>query len=219
MVCILASPGAGMLLTPRAPSTTVEGAEWLVVADGHEIFEDAVAGVGPALDHFLTRRPILVASRARAEDAAAAPATLDIFDALEQAGVLLPGAVDAAHLQSVGGDVSAAAALGMTQHDEQPAGDIDHGRSMLLVSLFQDRRIAVFRGEGHYAGQGVDLTELGGIDVFERVEIDDDALLALRDLVRGQPAPVARTRWAHDILRPQVLTALEPSQVLLGILR
>src|ERR1700730_15755793 len=208
-----------MLPTPRAPSTAVEGAKWLVVADGHEILEDAVADVGPALDYFLRRRPILVASCARAEDAAAPPPTLYIFDALEQAGVLLPGGVDASHLQSVGGDVSAAAALGVAQHYEQPAGDIDHGRSELFMSLFQDRQIAVFLGEAHHAGQGVDLTGLGGIDVFERVEIDDHALLALRDLVRGQPVPVARTRWAHDVLRPQVFTALEPSQILLGILR
>src|ERR1700730_12387509 len=136
-----------MLPTPRAPSTAVEGAEGLVVADAHEVLEDAVADVGPSLDYFLRRRPILVASCARAEDAAAAPPTLDIFDALEQAGVLLPGAVDAAHLQSVGGDVSAAAVLGVAQHYEQPAGDIDHGRSMLLVRLFQDRQIPGFRGE------------------------------------------------------------------------
>src|SRR5262245_9421757 len=126
-----------MLLTPRAPSTVVEGAEWLIVADRHEILEDAVADVSPALDHLLGRRPILVASCARAEDAAAAPPALDVFDALEQAGVLLPGAVDAAHLQSMGGDVSAAAALGVAQHDEQPAGDIDHGRSELFVSRAQ----------------------------------------------------------------------------------
>src|ERR1700730_2903581 len=124
-----------MLPTPRAPSTAVEGAEGLVVADGHEILEDAVADVGPALDYFIRRRPILVASCARAENAAAAPPTLDIFDALEQARVFLPGAVDAAHLQSIGGDVSAAAALGMAQHYEQPAGDIDHARSELFVSL------------------------------------------------------------------------------------
>ncbi len=31
---------------------------WLVVADRHEVLEDAVADVGPALDYFIRRRPI-----------------------------------------------------------------------------------------------------------------------------------------------------------------
>ena len=38
-----------------------DGVEWLVVAYGDEIVEDLVADVGPSLDYFLGRRPILVA--------------------------------------------------------------------------------------------------------------------------------------------------------------
>ena len=77
-----------MPLTPRAPSTAAEGAVWLVVADGDEIADDLVADVGPCLEHLLGRRPILVADLAGAEDAAAAPASFDIFDAAEQLGGL-----------------------------------------------------------------------------------------------------------------------------------
>jgi hypothetical protein len=58
------------------------------VADGHEILQDLVADVGPRLEHFLGRRPILVADLAGAEDMAAAPASFDVLDAFEQLGGL-----------------------------------------------------------------------------------------------------------------------------------
>src|SRR5712672_2581678 len=62
------------------------GVKRLVMADGDEIAEDLVADVGPALEHFLGRRPVLVADLAGAEDMAAAPASFDVFDAFEQLG-------------------------------------------------------------------------------------------------------------------------------------
>jgi hypothetical protein len=71
-----------VLLTPRTPSTAAEGAVWLVVADGGEVPDDLVADVGPSLEYFLGRWPVLVADLAGAEDMAAAPASLDVFDAL-----------------------------------------------------------------------------------------------------------------------------------------
>ena len=92
----------------------------LVVANGNEIAEDLVADVGSCLEYFLGRRPILIADFAGAEDMAAAPPSLDVFDAFEQLGGSGALSVDAAHLRSVGGDVTAAAALGMAEHDEEP---------------------------------------------------------------------------------------------------
>ena len=58
---------------------------WLVLADRREVLEDAVADVGPALDTSSVVGQSLKASCARAEDTVAAPPTLDVFDALEQA--------------------------------------------------------------------------------------------------------------------------------------
>src|SRR5215469_9955860 len=97
----------GWALTPRAPSTAAEGAMWLVVADGDEILDDLVADVGPCIEHYLGRRPILVADLAGAEDAAAAPTSFDVFAAFEQHGVFGALFVDAAHLLRIGGDVTA----------------------------------------------------------------------------------------------------------------
>ena len=76
----------------------------------------------PRLEYLLGRWPILVADLAGAEDMAAAPASFDVFDALEQLGGAATLFVDAAHLCGVGGDVTAAAALGMAQHDKEAAG-------------------------------------------------------------------------------------------------
>ena len=56
------------------------------MADGNEVLEDLVADVSPFLEHFLGRRPVLVADLAGAEDMAAAPASFDVFDAFEQFG-------------------------------------------------------------------------------------------------------------------------------------
>ena len=84
--CVVGSRGSklsGTLLTPRAPSTAAEGAVWLEVTYGGEIADDLVADVGPSLEYFLGRRPVLVADLAGAEDVAAAPASLDVFDAFE----------------------------------------------------------------------------------------------------------------------------------------
>jgi hypothetical protein len=92
-----------MLVTPRAPSAAAKGAVWLIVADRREVLRDAVADVGPALDHLFRRRPILGANLAGAEDVGPEPPGFDVFDTLEQAGVFASGFVDAAHLLGVGG--------------------------------------------------------------------------------------------------------------------
>src|SRR5271165_2142792 len=89
-----------LLLTPRAPSTAAEGAVWLEVTYGGEIADDLVADVGPSLEYFLGRRPVLVADLAGSEDVAAAPPSLDVFDASEQLGGSGALFVDAAHLRS-----------------------------------------------------------------------------------------------------------------------
>ena len=125
------------------------------MADGDEIAEDLVADVGPSLEYFLGRRPILVADLAGAENMAAAPASFDVFDAFEQLGGSGAFFVDAAHLRSVSGDVTAAAALGMAQHDEKAARDVDD-LQVVLICFLQDRQIAVFRREADHAGQGWD---------------------------------------------------------------
>jgi hypothetical protein len=54
------------------------------VADGNEIADDLVADVGPSLEYFLGRRPILAADFAGAENVTAAPPSFDVFDAFEQ---------------------------------------------------------------------------------------------------------------------------------------
>src|SRR6516164_1516339 len=163
-----------LLSTPRAPSTAAEGACGLIVADGYEVLEDLVADVSPLLEHFLSRRPILGANLAGAEDMAATPASLDVFDAFVQPDVFGAFLIDAAHLRSIGGDVTTAAALGMTQHDEKAAGDVDVPLPpFFLGGLLQDRQIVVFRRGCDHACQGWDLTELDRVDVLECVEIDD----------------------------------------------
>jgi len=96
------------------------------VADGDEITEDFVADVGPSLEYFFGRGPVLVANLASAEDSAAAPASFDVFDALEQLGgfgarVTRVAAVCGYQLLGVRGDVTAAAALWMAQHGEKAA--------------------------------------------------------------------------------------------------
>src|SRR6267142_3076618 len=175
-----------MLLTPGAPSTAAEGAAWLVVADGDEIADELVADVGPSPDYFLGRPPVLVADLAGAEDMAAAPASFDVFDAFEQLG----GFGTAVSLANCGyqavavcRDIAPTAAFGMAEHDEEAARDVDD-LQMILVCFLQDRQIAVFRCGADHAGQGWNLTELDRVDVFERIEIDDHAILAFRDLSR-----------------------------------
>ena len=56
------------------------------MAYGHEIADDLVADVGPLIEYFLGRRPILVADLASAENPPAAPASFDFLDAFEQLG-------------------------------------------------------------------------------------------------------------------------------------
>src|SRR5271165_1191646 len=190
-----------LLLTPRAPSTAAEGAVWLVVTYGGEIADDLVADVGPSLEYFLGRWPVLVADLAGAEDVAAAPPSLDVFDASEQLGGSGALFVDTAHLRSVGGDVTAAAALGMAERDEEAARDIHNLLTPFWSGFLQDRQIAVFWCEGGHAGQGWNLTELDRVDVLERVEIDDHAMLALRDLFRQKAVPVTRAWRAQHVFR------------------
>ena len=50
------------------------------------------------------------------------------------------------HLRSVRGDVTAAAALRMAEHDEEAARDIDN-LQVILVCFLQDRQVAVLRRE------------------------------------------------------------------------
>src|SRR6516162_1735514 len=192
-----------MPLTPRAPSTAAEGAVWLVVADGDEIADDLVADVGPSLEYLLGRRPILVADLAGAEDAAAAPTSFDVFDAVEQLGGL-GTAVSRAdcgyQVVSVGRDIAPAAALGMAEHDKEPARDIDD-LQMILVCFLQDRQIAVSRREGDHAGQGWSLAELDRAEVLECVEVEDHASLALGDLFRQEAVPVARAWRSLHVFR------------------
>src|ERR1700747_1885131 len=129
-------------MPPRAPSTAAERAAWLVVADGDEILQDLVADVGPRLEYFLGRWPILIADFAGAEDSAAAPTSFDVFGALEQSGVFGALFVDATHLQRIGGDISSTAALWMAQHGEKAARDVDD-LQVVLICCLQDRQIAV----------------------------------------------------------------------------
>src|SRR5882762_6485530 len=78
-------------LMPRRPEPSLRAADWassgLVVGDGHEIAQGLLADVSPALDDLFGRWPLLVADLTGAEDVAAAPASLYVFDALEELGV------------------------------------------------------------------------------------------------------------------------------------
>src|SRR6478672_7547236 len=140
------------------------------MADGDEIADDLVADVGSSLEYFLGRRPVLVADLAGAEDAAAAPASFDVFDVFEQLGGF-DTAVSLANCGyqavAVGRDIAPTAAFGMAENDEEAARDVDD-LQIILVCFLQDRQIAIFRREGDYAGQGWNLTELDRVDVFER---------------------------------------------------
>src|SRR4030081_1392831 len=113
---------------PRRPQPSLHAADWatgLVVGDCHEIAQGLFADVGPALDDLFGRRPLLVADLTGAEDVTAAPASLYILDALEELGVFAAFGINAAHLQGIGGDVSAAAPLRVAQQDKEGAGDVD----------------------------------------------------------------------------------------------
>ena len=120
------------------------GLRGLVVADGDEIPEDLVADVGPSLEYFLGRQPIPVTDLAGAKDMAAAPASFDVLDAIEQLGGSGALFVDATHLSSVSGDVTAAAALWMAQHGEKAARDVDD-LQVVLICFLQDRQTWRFR--------------------------------------------------------------------------
>ena len=69
---------------------------------------------------------------------------------------LPPVFVDAAHLGSVGTNITAATTLGMAQHHEEAASDVNN-LQVVLICFLQDRQIAVFWREGDHAGQGRDL--------------------------------------------------------------
>ena len=59
------------------------------MADGDEIADDLVADVGPLLEYFLGRQPILVmVDFACSKDPAAAPASFDVLDALNSLAAL-----------------------------------------------------------------------------------------------------------------------------------
>src|SRR3984893_11413952 len=117
------------------------------MADCDEIADDFVGDVGSSLEYFLGRRPILVADLAGAEDMAAAPASFDVFDAFEQLGGFgtAVSLADCGYQAiAVGRDIAPTAALGMTEHDEETARDIDD-LQIILVCFLHDWQIAVFR--------------------------------------------------------------------------
>jgi hypothetical protein len=80
----------------------------------------------------------------------------------------LPFSPTAATLRlSLGGDITAAAALRMAEHDGKAVRDV-HDLQMILICYLQDRRSAVLRREADHARQGRDLPELDRVEVFER---------------------------------------------------
>src|ERR1700730_3101183 len=134
---------------------------------------------------------------------AAAPASFDVFDAFEQLGgfgtaVSLANCGDQA--VAVGRDIAPTAAFGMAEHDEEAARDVDD-LQMIVVCFLQDRQIAVFRRGCNHAGQGWNLTELDRVDVFEGIEVDDHAMLALRNLFRQKAVPIVRAWRALHVFR------------------
>src|SRR3979411_3407863 len=136
---------------PRRPEPSLHAADWatgLVVGDCHEIAQGLFADFGPALDDLFGRRPLLVADLTGTEDVAAAPASLYVFDALEELGVPAALGVDAAHLPGIGGDVSAAAPLRVAQQDKEPPGEVDEDL-VACRGFRQDRHVAVLRDGTH----------------------------------------------------------------------
>jgi hypothetical protein len=90
-------------------------------------------------------------------------------------------------------DITPTAALRMAEHDEKAARDVDD-LQVVLIRFLQDRQSAVFRREADHARQGRDLPELDRVEVFERVEVDDHAMLALGDLFGLTSSIKARSR-------------------------
>ena len=78
----------------------------------------------------------------------------------------------------------------MAQHHEEAASDVNN-LQVVLICFLQDRQIAVFWREGDHDGQGRICPNLTGSMLLERVEINDHATLALRDLFRPETAPVS----------------------------
>ena len=58
----------------------------------------------------------------------------------------------------------------------------------------------MFRREADHARQGGDLPELDRVDVLERIEVNDHAMLALRDLLRQKAVPIAGAWCSLDML-------------------
>src|SRR5216683_2792041 len=203
----------GELDASTPPGARPSGVKASVVADGDEIPDCGLADVGAALDDLFSGRPILVADLAGAEDVAAAPTTLDLVRALrEQLGVFRPLCVDAGHLVGIGGEITAATSLGVTQHCEERAGNVD-AADAARVGLFERLRPGRRAAIGKHAGQGRLLAELDGVDVFEVVEVGDHAALAFRDLFGSEAVPIARARHALDVDRLQAASLFQPRQV------
>src|SRR5438067_1249686 len=125
---------------------------------------------------------------------AAAPTSLDVLATRIETGRFFCAGIVAAEsggeFLGIGREIAAAAPLGMAQHREEPAGDIDK----VLVALggfLQDRQAPVCWRWPHHPGECRHLAELHRVDVFEGVEIDDHAALALRDLAIDNSAPIA----------------------------
>src|ERR1700680_3100372 len=210
---------SGMLSTPGAqPARSRLGLVGLVMGDCREIPQGLVGDVGPALEHLIRGLPILVADLARAEDVAAAPAALHVFDALEELGVAAALAVDALHRIPIRGDVTATTPFRVAEQDEERAGDVDENL-VALRGFRHDVQIAILRDGADHARQGRHLAEPDGVKVFERVEIDDHAALAFCDLARQQPVPIAGARGALNVDRPHAVLLLHPGQIVGAVAR
>src|SRR5271163_650134 len=202
--------------TPCAPPKVVGGAQRSVVADGNEVFEGLGADVGSSFEYLFGGRPALVADFAGSEDVTAAPASFDVFDAVEQSGVFTALRIDSIHLCGVGGDVTAATSLRMAEHGEECTDNVDDLLAPLGCSLLQARYVSLFGSQADHTGEGRHLAEPGWIEVFECVEVDDHAVLALGDLGRQKTVPVARSGRPLHVFRAHA-ASLEVCEIALGI--
>ena len=98
--------------------------------------------------------------------------------------------VDAAHLGSVGRNITAATTLGMAQHHEEAASDVNN-LQVGLICFFRIGRSRSFGARVTMPAKVGICPNLTGSMLLERVEINDHATLALRDLFRPETAPVS----------------------------
>jgi hypothetical protein len=169
------------------------------VAYGNEIADDLVADVSPSLEYFLGCWPILVADLAGAENMPAAPASFDVLDAFEQLAALARGSrafppYAAASSSALAGMSPPPRRFGWHSVAKRPPATSTICRlswfaffriGWLAQGARREEGVAPSGSEGDHSGQRGDLAELDRVGVLERVEVDDHATLALRDLFRG----------------------------------